>query len=271
MTKAAWMWTARVIAAIVIVLTVVQQFGMREQRNQLEDAATLNASSTVRNADSVRQVGGRLADLCRTAGKDAVRQAGLEADCAQARAGDIEKVAPIASPEPVPGPAGPVGAVGPRGPQGPPPSAEAVSAAVALYCSERGLCAGPKGEPGEPPSPAQVALAVASYCNANGECRGPEGVAGQQGPPPSDAQVATAVAAYCADGRCRGEVGATGQQGSQGERGEKGDTGERGPQGEPGYPVSWTWTDQLGTTRTCVDVDGDRAYECTPTGSPLTP
>lgn len=270
------MWAVRGIAAVVIALTVMQQFGVSEQRDQLETTATNNASSTVRNGDSVRQVGAALADLCRTAGAPAIREAGLEDDCQQARAGDIEKVAPIETPDPVP--TEPVVIVpqrGPRGVQGPGPTREQVDAAVSAYCAERGLCRGPAGVAGEPPTPSQVALAVASYCNARGECaglQGERGESGEKGDPPTEQQIADAVVAYCADGRCRGETGErgpVGEQGPQGERGEKGDVGESGPQGEPGYPVSWTWTDQSGFTYTCVDTNQDHAYECSRDGGPL--
>lgn len=162
----------------------------------------------------------------------------------------------------------PVEVPGPPGPPGPAPSAAAVRSAVERYCAANG-CTGPQGPA---PSASQVAAAVAAYCDGRGECRGQAGASGaagadgdpgaagpqgEEGPPPSDTQVASAVASYCAahDG-CAGPAGPTGPQGP---------AGEQGGEGPPGpAPESWTF-DWLGTTWTCVDPDGDRAYECTST------
>jgi len=124
--------------------------------------------------------------------------------------------------QPVQGPQGIQGAPGPG------PTAEAVGAAVARWCTTEGLtlCR---------PTQAQVTLAVAQNCNQDGQCQGPQGPrgprglpgidgtdgtngidglpgdAGPPGPPLTAEQLADAVADYCAlHGGCEGPAGADG-------------------------------------------------------------
>lgn len=110
--------------------------------------------------------------------------------------------------------------------------------------------------------------------------QGPQGIAGSPGPSgapgtngsvgtPGEAGPTGAAGAPGTDG-AQGPAGAAGPQGEQGP---KGDTGDTGPQGAAGpAPSSWTWTDPLGITYTCVpDSDGSTRYTCATGGGPAQP
>lgn len=120
----------------------------------------------------------------------------------------------VKSAAPIPGPPGVAGPPGPQGDQGPPGPP------------------GPKGDPGAAGAPGLL--------GATGPAGAPglPGEAGEQGP--------------------AGEPGADGPAGPQGEpgpagpQGERGEPGVAGPAGSP--PVSWTYTDILGT-HTCTRND----------------
>lgn len=99
---------------------------------------------------------------------------------------------------------------------------------------------GPAGSPGAPGKPGAPGTP------------GPTGPAGAAGVP--------------------GKDGAAGEDGAPGPAGSPGATGPAGADGKDGEPpASWTWTDHLGTKRTCTrdsgSLDSAPTYTCTRTES----
>ena len=112
------------------------------------------------------------------------------------------------------------------------------------------------GAPGSPGAPGAAGSPGAA--GAQGP-KGDMGVPGQTGPAGADGS----PGAPGAPGP-QGEQGPPGVQGPQGAPGAQGPQGDPGPAGEP--PVSWTYRDALGITRTCTrDTPFDPAaptYDC---------
>lgn len=134
----------------------------------------------------------------------------------------------IAAQVPAPGPAGETGPPGPEGPEGPRGEPGATGPP------------GPKGDPGAAGAPGLL---------------GPAGPVGPQGEP----------GASGADGTPgpQGEQGPAGPAGQNGAPGATGPAGPSGPAGPP--PVSWTYTDLLGThtcTRDQSSPDSAPTYTC---------
>ena len=150
------------------------------------------------------------------------------------------------------------------------PPTSTVPAATIRAAVDRWLRDNPPAD-GRPPTTEEIVSAVVAVCTATGGCNGRDG---RDAPAPTAAQIQAAVAAYCSDGRCRGSRGEPGAAGVDGVSppclatpeqcvGPAGPQGGVGPQGGPGpAPASWTFTVGL-TTYTCVDSNGDLAYECT--------
>lgn len=154
-----------------------------------------------------------------------------------------------------------------------PPPPTSIPRAQLAAAIDRFLADNPPAD-GRPPTTEEIVSAVVAVCSATGGCNGRDG---RDAPAPTAAQIQAAVAAWCSDGRCRGPAGEDGEMGAAGRdgvtppcmsapeqcQGQSGAVGPMGPQGGPGpAPASWTFTVGL-TTYTCVDTNGDLAYECT--------
>lgn len=116
---------------------------------------------------------------------------------------------------------------------------------------------GVQGPPGEDGEDGRDGLTIVGPPGAAGEDGAPGvGVAGADGQDGQDGKDGT-------NGRDGDTV--VGPQGPPGET-VVGPAGPQGPQGEQGWPgdpvFSFEWTDRLGDTYLCVDVDFDLKYEC---------
>lgn len=188
----------RFFAGVCVLLALATVYSIMELRRDF-DASEKQRRVSEKKQAATAQIAGRLSEQVSKLGADPV-----------VPKSEIEKIS------------------GEEGTSGRPPSSAEVSEAVARFCS-LGAC------DGKDATVAQVSAAVSLYCSERGNCKGSKGAPGEDGKSPSASQVASSVATYCVTrNMCMGPPGEKGDVGERGAVGDKGDKGEAGPTGPAG-------------------------------------